>query len=239
MEYSKDLTSSKEKGARLITLRKMAFLTRKAFCDKYHYNYETVRSWENGSYGGLPARRAKEIVNAFRSSGLIVNFEWLMYGLGEEPKPIDLSLLQEAVILYLKELPESKEPVDVSEEARMGRELEFFCLGQPDAVSIVIEDDGMSPAYQVGDLVAGIKRYEKSIQKLIGQDCIVHSFDDDKPLLRQIHPGKEKGTYTLVCTNLDTEVKAPVLNNVRLISAAPAVWRRKKDLIEENHSNPK
>ncbi|OGT45086.1 MAG: hypothetical protein A3E82_01065 [Gammaproteobacteria bacterium RIFCSPHIGHO2_12_FULL_38_11] len=113
----------------------------------------------------------------------------------------------------------------------MAYELEFFKAKNPNAVNLIVDDEGMLPQYHIGDMVAGKKRIDKEIEFTVGTDCIVETSYGEK-LLRNVRAGKHKNKqcYTLVCTNSTMTAKPSVISDVELIYAAPVIWHRKKDI---------
>jgi HTH-type transcriptional regulator, cell division transcriptional repressor len=213
-----DLSSAKAKGLRLKEIRKATYLGVTAFSQKYGFNYGTVQSWEHGLHGGLPPRRAYEIISALKNEGIICSFEWLVYGTGEKFYHINTS--------------PAKAPLNNAtdtEELHINNELTNFYQHYQEATHLTVADDALHPIYRIGDLVAGVKKYDKEIRKTINLDCIVQIIGEKELLLRNVRPGSEKEHYNLICLNPNTTTQLPLLCNVELLSAAPIIWLRRKN----------
>jgi transcriptional regulator with XRE-family HTH domain len=207
------------KGKRLKALREKTFLNQSAFAEKYSLNPNTYKSWELGRHGGLPLKRSCEIIQALKNEGIDCTVDWLIYGKGAEP----------LFTHKISEPPATYENSKITtEEQRINQELESFCNYYPLAQYLKVEDDGLYPFFYIGDLVAGIKHYDRDIRKVINLDCIVQIMGEERLLLRTVCQGTTKDTYNLVCKNPNTTVKQQVLFDVKLFTAAPIVWIRRK-----------
>lgn len=213
------MASPESRGKRLKLLRKMANLTRSDIEETYQISASTLRSWEEGRQG-LTEQGAKRIMIVLRDRGIQCSVGWLLYGSGSEPK-FTGALYQELSNVITAPATAS------SEEANIQAELDFFCERNNDAITMLIDDDGMEPHYKQNDYVAGIKHYAEEIEALMGCDCIVET-QKGITYFRQLRKGSKRGCYTLVCTNLQTSLSEPVLYNVELATAAPAIWHRRR-----------
>lgn len=211
--------SPESRGKRLKLLRKMANLTRSDIEETYQISASTLRSWEEGRQG-LTEQGAKRIMIVLRDRGIQCSVGWLLYGTGSEPR-FTGALYQD----FSTTIAASSNPA--SEEANIQAELDFFCERNNDAISMLVDDDGMEPHYKKYDYVAGIKHYAEEIDDLIGQDCIVET-QKGITYLRQLRKGARRGCYTLICTNLQTTLSDPVLYNIELSTAAPIIWHRRR-----------
>lgn len=208
---------AKSKGLRIREARKATFLGLKAFAQKYGFNYGTLKSWEHGLHGGLPPRRASEIVEALQNEGINCSVEWLIYGNGEAPSNL-ISFISSS---------EKLDHID-NEQQRINKELEDFYLYYQNATHLIVDDDALYPAFLAGDIVAGVKKYTKDVRTTINLDCIVQIENEKQPLLRNVCQGSKKDLYTLICKNPNTSIKQTVLYDVRLISSAPVIWLRRE-----------
>jgi hypothetical protein len=211
-----DPSDAKAKGLRLKEVRKATYLGVTAFSHKYGFNYGTLKSWEHGLHGGLPPKRAHEIIAALKNEGIICNFEWLVYGAGEK--------------FYHINSPHIKQQQNVNttdtEELHINTELSNFYQFYQEATHLTVSDDALYPTFQIGDLVAGIKKYDKEIKKTVNFDCIVQIIGEKEPLLRNVRYGSEKDHYNLIASNATS--KQTTLYDVELISSAPIIWLRRK-----------
>ena len=204
------------RGKRLRRLRNMSNLSRHDIEEKYAISANTLKGWEIGRHGGLTERGACKLLTAFIEEHVFSTIDWLLYDIGIGP-------------YLLKENKQIDIPTHKTfEEQTIIHELLLFRQTYPNVTTFVVNDDAMEPCYSRGEYVAGIKRLGETCKRLIGTDCIVQTHDG-KLLLRRLHQYAEQG-YLLTCLNPHTYTKNPVIYNAQLISAAPVMWQRKKDL---------
>lgn len=208
-------------GKRIKTARMLAGLSRKQLEEKFYVSASTLQSWEIGR-NPLNEKGAKRLVEIFSKNDLICSVEWLLYGVGTHPKTSD----------ELKFITSSKhgiiEPVNWNDEISIQKEIETFYIVNHDAVVLLVNDDGMEPAYAIGDYVGGKKRYREKISTALGMNCIVQ-FNEQISLVRRLKSGSRSGLYNLFCINPDATAQEPVICDVNLIFAAPIIWHRKND----------
>lgn len=209
---------AKERADRLRRLRNLANLSRKELCDGADININTYIGYEVGRYGGLTQKGTDKIIPFIATQGVYSTSEWLMYGVGPSPH----------VITNIIDMTEKKEPLKSldQEEKNIIEELHLFHKHYKNAIDCRINDDGMSPKYDKGDFVAGIRHSGISINNLIGTDCIVQ-IDEGMIFVRGLCKRRVKGTYTLMCSNPKTMVVRPVIYDVKIIFAAPILWHRR------------
>jgi DNA-binding transcriptional regulator YiaG len=218
------LTSPKAKGERLKRLRRLANLSREEFCSEGEINVASLISWEVGRFGGLSAKGAARVIARVAREGVFCTPEWLLYEVGSGPEVrADYKKLQipptEATDAKI-ELP--------SEQTSIIEEVITFRKLNKQAIDFIVEDDAMSPHYQVGDYVAGTKRFGDKIKSLISLDCIVQT-SDGRILMRNLQRGPKENSFNLIPTNLNTKVKDAILYDVALVVAAPIIWHRRKE----------
>jgi hypothetical protein len=215
-------SSAQAKGARLREARKLTFLGLAAFAQKYGFNSGTLKSWEHGLHGGLPTKRANEITIALQKEGIMCTVEWLMHGIGIAPTQLSAagSLKEEFSLSGTKD----------HENVQIQEELALFCQHCQDPVYFIVEDDAICPQYNIGDIVAGVKKYAKEMRSIVNLDCILQIFGETKPIFRTVCQGTQKDLYTLICKNPDTTTKPAVNYDVKLIWAAPIIWFRRKNI---------
>jgi len=205
------------RAARLKRLRNLANLSRKEMCEGCDININTLKGWEIARYGGLPLDGAEKVVARVAEEGVTCTLDWLLYEIGIGPQLVtgvtDVGEAEKA----------SHEPRSLEEdESRILEEILLFRKHYKDTIDYAIEDDGMAPHYQVGDYVAGVKHYGEAMHSLIGRDCIVQS-REGRVYLRKLREGTESGRFTLMCSNMQTSIKTPVIYNVELAFAAPVI----------------
>lgn len=222
MLIEKNLTHS---GDRLRRARILAGIsTRREFEKKYHISANTLQGWEQGK-NPLSKKGAKRVIEALKSEGLICSVEWLMDGEGMPPRPFEMLTAN-----YSSEYDTNAimSAVNMNEEAAIYQELQTFKTHNPNPIIITISDDSMAPQYQVGDYIAGTRLCTpEKISAHFGQACIVE-LSNHTILPRYIHAGKEPNTYTLSCTNHQSQSTPLNIFNTTIISAAPILWHRRK-----------
>lgn len=208
-------------AARIRRARNIANLTRQQVCENSDININTLKGWEIGRYGGLSKVGAKKLVARFAQEGVICSAEWLLYEIGESPKLLDNFYKLKQVTMSA-----DSEISSIQDSEYMTEELLLFRKHHPAAMDFQVDDDGMMPFYHPGDVVAGIMRQGKTIQRLIGTSVIAQ-FPDGKMLLRQLQAGSQPHLYTLHCLNPMSSVKEPIIYNIELFAAAAVIWQRR------------
>lgn len=201
----------KSRANRLKRLRRMTGMSRKDFSTRYHISQGTLQNWETGRFGGLTEKGARVILRAFRQEKIYCGFEWLMYGVGEDP------------IIY-KEVNQSQA---VSSSRRISTEeqdIEFMTQLHKDVVTSYIDDDSMAPLYTRGCYVMGYKVEGRDMVSLSNKVCIVQAFDRRK-MVRQLRIGKDRFSFNLHALN-GQESQKPVMYNMELMFAAAVMWVR-------------
>lgn len=222
------------RSRRVQSLMEMTGLSRREFSRTTGISHSTLQHWESTSTHGLPERSAKRFIKALAVFGIECSYEWLLYGNGQYPKRFNrLELidnkLQKNADFLIREEP-SVYSNDNSQTRDIAEELEFFLYRHKEAVEYVVPDDAMQPRFITGELVAGIRRYGTDIEKLIDLDCIVLVEGGDI-FLRTLRRGNLPGHYHLTHTNLNTVATKPFIYDVKLVSAAPVIWARRKDYL--------
>lgn len=215
-------SSPEARGLRVRRLRNMANLSRQDMCRDEEFKLDTLIGWELARHGGLTQKGAVKIIKCVAKEGVICTVEWLLYNIGSGPIVVTNSEdIQESLI---KTSPVTDEDQFILEE------LLLFRKNNPDSVELHIMDDHMSPIYNKGDYIAGIKRYQDKLQSTIGFDCIVKPFEGEIKA-RRVLAGNLPNQYTLLPINLTGETSSKILTNIPLIFAAPIIWHRRKNPI--------
>lgn len=213
-----------KRADRLKRLRNLANLTRSALAEKAKININTYTGYEVGRHGGLTKNGAEKILKVLAQEGVICTFEWLMHDVGAGPRVItdykDITVAIETHITSFTSADKERESII--------EELKFFCNRNEHAIDLIVNDDGMEPHYQMGDYIAGIKRFDQAIETAIGYDCIIQT-TTGHTLFRHIKNKTADKRYTLICTNLKTQLDDVVLYKVEIISAAPVIWHRRRN----------
>ena len=212
--YTKKLAIENEhstpeaRAERLRRIRNLANLSRKDICGSDEININTYKGWELGRFGGLPVDGAEKVVKIIAQSGVICSTEWLLYG--KKPAP---TLISEATAC------ESDADTEETGSSLIQKEFAIYQDATKNAVLIEVTDDGVSPDYQIGDFLAGEKKFNDSIELTLNQVCIVETTDGEK-LIRYVKKSREKGLYTLICTNYRTTMCEVVKQNKQLLCSA-------------------
>lgn len=221
-KVSDPLAQPEAKGQRLKRARNLANLSREQLCEGSGINIHTLIGWEVGRFGGLTMVGAKQIIKRLAQEGVICSPEWLLYEIGIGPEVrTDFVKIQEAAAII-------KTSSAIEDEKHIIDELMFFRKIHKNFSDYIIKDDGMLPHYQIGDYVAGNKRYKNKINEVIGLDCIVQT-KDGRTFFRNLRRGPKEDSYCLVCSNSHADIKDVVYYDVELFSAAPVIWHRRKD----------
>ena len=210
-------------GERLRRARILAGIsTRREFQEKYHISANTLQGWEQGK-NPLSKKGAKRIVEALKNEGLICSLEWLINGQGVPPRAFE-----KGEVLNEADLGNMLSQMHLQEEQAIYQELQAFKLNNPNAIIISLSDDAMEPQFRAGDYVAGV-RFTKpeDIEKYLGEPCIVE-LADHTILVRHLHCNDNTDNYTLSCTNFRSKQAPLLITQVKIISAAPILWHRRR-----------
>lgn len=211
-----DSTSmSQARAKRLRCLRKLTGHSRKYFSQTYQLSSGTLQNWETGRFGGLTEKGAHLMLSLLKRESIYCSFEWLMYGSGPGPQTVSTETALDDPLQM---------PKDSSKTLQT--EYEAFKTLYGHTLKIVIQDDAMSPEFNIGDWVAGRIVKPEAIEYLVGHDCIIET-EHYGQLLRHIKQHKaHQNTYHLIAHNFNTTVEKPCLYDVKIIQAAPVAWIR-------------
>ena len=204
---------------RLIRVRHLANLSREEMCANGELNMFTIRGWELAKHGGLPPKGALKIIDRVAKEGVFCTVEWLLHEEGEPPR----------VVIEKREIASDemqKSLSDLTHNKMIDRELAYFYHIHDNATHYKIKDHIMMPFFEVGDVVAGLKLFEKNIESLVGKNCIIH-LANGSTLFRKLHSKTSSGLYNLVAINNEGDVDELFKKDVEIIYAAPVVWHRK------------
>lgn len=194
-------------------------MSRSYLQEKYGVPEVTLKSWENGTTK-LTKSGSQRCVEMYRLEGLIVSPEWILEGVGLDPK-------QTVVISdYFATPAKVQLPIEEDELAMM-RDANAFKESYPHSVVMIVCNDSMRPFYCPGDYIGGKIRSGDAIATAINKDCIAYLKDGSRFFRRFIK--NSNGGYNLTCLNPDEGTPEPVLFNVEIDSVAPVIWHRRKD----------
>ncbi|TAK73871.1 MAG: hypothetical protein EPO11_07750 [Gammaproteobacteria bacterium] len=206
-------------GKRLKYIRSLLRVSRAYLQEKYGLPEVTLKSWENETTS-LTHSGAKRCVDAYRGEGLIVSEDWIMEGVGLDPKTT-------VTVSHYFANPTSKELSLEDDEVAMVREANAFKESYPNAVIMIVSNDDMRPFYRPGDYVGGKMRFGEAIKVFINKDCIIYLKNGERFFRRFIK--NSVGGYNLTCLNPNENTVEPVLYNVDVDGVAPVIWHRWKD----------
>jgi len=215
-EIIDDRSTPEARAVRIKRVRNLANLSRKEMCDSDELNMFTLKGWELAHHGGLPLDGAHKIVKRVAQEGVFCTVEWLLYEEGQPPNVIVGKSSDQAIQEACKE----------PEEIKIQEELAVFQKHYPSTVYYQINDDGMFPTYEKGDVVAGIPITKENMSNIIGTNCIVQ-LTSGEMLCRKIRRAKSEFRFNLVCINSETDVENPIIADAELISATEIIWHRK------------
>ena len=212
------------RGIRARAFRQALRYSRRALAQKYPFLKEgTLQNWEDARFGGLTENGARQLAKAYNSEGLDCREEWLFYGIGSSP--FETSFAVGTTNLRLNQLAEPK----VDYQTLVTKELDLFHQCYTNSVDAIIADDGLHPGLWLGDHVAGVRYYAENLDQIMHIPCIIQT-QLGEVLVRILTPSGSPDRYNLACTNPNTTVSQPILEDIRIFSAAPVLWvLRKKD----------
>ena len=204
------------RAKRVLALRKKVLdCSREEMEQRLGIPASTIQNWEGPLNQGLGEKGAKRLIAALQHASISCSLEWLLYGSGSPPPGLSL-------------MPSFPLPSGSSlEDAFIAQELQIFHQNHPHAMDMIVPDDAMSPILEKGDIVAGIRYFEQDIAKAIGRVAIVQLINGET-LVRRVEVSTTTGFYHLSCANINTTAERPAPSNVKLFSAAPIQWIRKK-----------
>jgi len=211
--------SPRDRGNRLKMVReKILGVSRPTFSQRYGVPFSTLQKWEDGIGKGINNSAAEKISSVYQSLGIDCTPEWILYDSGKPPAPL---LAHHYPLAADKN---SNYPLD--EVALIIQELRFFCQLHKNTLDAIVNDDAMEPCFKKGDYVAGVRFFNKDIEKLVNYDCIVQTIHGDV-LIRHLAAIQSNQHYTLTCLNHKSTTKPKKRENVEIASAAPIIWIRR------------
>jgi transcriptional regulator with XRE-family HTH domain len=205
-------TSVIERGKRLERLRNMANLTRIELCTALDFSINTYKNWELGRFRGLTTEGCEKVLHFLSKKGVICTTDWLLFN--EGMGPYSMPELGQVVGGF-----HHLTAVDI-----ISHELNYLSQFYKDILFTSIVDDGLSPEFIIGDMVAGIKVEGDAIKALIGHACIIYDIHAGLQV-RYIKPGTDPDKYHLFCTNLETSASKPIEYDVNIHFAARIIRR--------------
>ena len=221
MSLEKTLHTS---GERLRRARILAGIsTRREFEEKHGISANTLQGWEQGK-NPLSEKGARRVAAALKGEGLICTIDWLIHGTGMPPRPYEM--VSAGVSRSINTNP-SLADMNLKEEESIYQEIQLFRQRNPHAIVLTVADNAMEPYYSIGDYIGGVQIPHEEIGLYLNSICILE-LENNLILPRYLQQGKFPNVYTASCTNPKTNTAPLNLYNVRILSAAPILWHRRK-----------
>lgn len=156
------------KGAVLRSLREQTGLSRVQFSKKTGVSPHTLRSIEDG-LRELSPKKYKLFSNIFSNLGISLDSSTFFYSENENKKEIKKRIIQYD-----------------NHALNVQNEIDFFKKTNAQCLLLKIQDDLMSPFFNEGDIVGGIKvKKEKDFPIFNGHVCLIEGVNGEK-VLRKI-----------------------------------------------------
>ncbi|HLB42515.1 MAG TPA: hypothetical protein VJN02_06655 [Gammaproteobacteria bacterium] len=206
-------------GKRLKHIRLLLRVSRSYLQEKYGLPEVTLKSWENCTTK-LTLAGAERCVKIYRGENLIVSEDWIMDGIGLDPKAT-------LTVSHYFAIPTNKKLPVKDDEVAMVRDANVFKSNYSNAVIMIVSNDDMRPFYSPGDYIGGKMRYGGDIEAAVNKDCIIYLKNEERFFRRLIK--SSSGDYNLTCLNPNETTAEPVLYRVEIDGVAPVIWHRWKD----------
>jgi hypothetical protein len=210
LQYSADARANRLKEARKIGRISLRDITNNGVI-----NYNTFCGWESGKHGGLTQKGALKVVEALNQLGVKCSIEWLLYGIGQ--KPISLHPM-----MIPRPLSSIKDFIPIHSD--------FIKQLYPEFIGIRIEDDAMSPKYNIGDFVSGMPLSQKKITQASGKDVIVQ-LRGETTIIRKLVINSKNNSASLISVN--TSYHEPILTDVDIVQLALVLCHLRYDSLYE------
>lgn len=152
-DLSADLKKSEERIARakrVFIVRSMTGLTRKQFGDAIGVSDSAIKVWEEGKGGGLTEKGAHKISQGVTQLKIECSPLWLLHGIGSWPIFLQREI-SNIVPAYTNNIAET----NLDEATTIKKEVDYFCLLNPNAIVIKLGDDNLLPFLGKEDTVGG------------------------------------------------------------------------------------
>jgi transcriptional regulator with XRE-family HTH domain len=206
-------------SARLKYARELTGLSRTLFCKISNLSLSSVSHWENGEQK-YSRQAAEQLTKSLKERGIQVSVEWLMEGVGHEPRAFN-------------EQKDNQSTFNVSavldEEEFIWRESTAFAKFYKDCLVHIIPDDSSFPLYKPRDHIGG-KIIPQEAISLFKADPFIVELEDGSIMLRYLEETSKVGIYHLRSINQATVMTKPLIKNVRIKHAAPVIWFRRRSL---------
>lgn len=209
-----------ERGKRLRICRGYTGLNIIEFCKKYDFNTITFGRWERGNKVSLNEKNADRVCYALLQEGIVCDRSWLLEGLGEAPRERSgLPLFQG------KELDVSSATFSA---LLIFSEMEVFQNNNPHAVTSIVDTPAMTPFYDIGDYVGGLKLDVCDYALANNKKCLIKLSPTSKLIVRSVQWSGHKIILTTINSKIPVE---PLILDEKDMPEilAPIVFHRKSE----------
>jgi len=222
-----------ERGKRIRFVRGIIGMTMERFGHWCGVSRTTVNCWEQG-INPLSKGGADKVVRALHGEGIRCSRDWLLTGIGSEPKIVDqnkLSKLHYQALDYPMTPPRLEEMPLSYNGSDLALEIDLFKKCFPEHLLYFIQDDAMWPLYRQEDWVGGVKFPTQSMDLIHGMDCVVQIREGGLMVRRAKVEGFGTARLSLYGINAEASVEYPPLRHItmtEIIAIAPIirVWRK-------------
>ncbi len=216
-------TIARAKRAR--SARKFAGLTMEQLNIQHNIPPSTLQGWENTGCTSLKNRSltlkgAQRLVFALKNEGVFCSIEWLMEGKGPGPS-FTSPLMQDKSDCHYDSQHSSW-----TQDICLQNEIKAFEQNNPNPIVVLMPDDALSPLYDKGDIIGGIKYFFNDIARCVEHTCIIET-NKSEVFVRKLQAGHNAHLYTLVPHNSNTKSCDPIIKDVALKWVAPILWHRR------------
>lgn len=189
---------------RLRFLRSLARLTRKDIAEKYNLPEITLNKWETGNLS-LSDKGIIKCLHIYSCEGVIATEDWIKLGHGPFPYIIN----NQSKITHQ------------GQYKNFDNDINYFKKTYSNCIIFEVKSDEMLPTYKMGDVVIGY--VHENNYKLLDNKCCIVTLEDETQLFRKLLV-LENNKYNLQCINPLTNIKEPLLFNVKILAVAPIIW---------------
>ncbi len=206
------------RAERLRRVRGLSNLSRQELCEQEGLNYNTLRGWELGRFGGLSETGAKRVSLRLLEAGVLCSSDWLLYEIGPSPEFSPAAAHTPAL------LETELTPDQAKQNKYIAEEVQLFRTHHARSLDFRVSDASMLPQFAPGDIVAGVKTTD--FESLIGTIAIV-VLKEGTTLLRQVHQDpNHPNRFMLIATNIAAGSPHSALSNIKIHAAARVLWHR-------------
>ena len=210
-------------GERLTYLRRSLCPNRRVFANKHSINLNTLVAWERNQ-NKISKKGLEKIITAFNQEGILCSGQWILYGKGTEPMPID-DFSQKQISIENSSFKSETFP----EESDIKNEAYLFTSNNASSELFKAQGDGMEPYIFENDLLGVIPVHCDHYDEELGKVCVsILSDDPSQHYVRLLLKGKGRKKYNLCSTNLLSKETSPVIFNTEIEKLYKIVWLRRK-----------